>query len=133
MTYALDTNTVSYFIQGNTHVKAGIKKALESGHDIVTPPVTYCEVLRGFKHKPAPAKEKSFVEMCRAFPVGEMGMTTWDKAAGIYADSRRAGNPINDADILIAAFCLVNGYTLVTNNNRHFERVDGLQLANWTE
>lgn len=133
MTYALDTNTVSYFIQGNKLIKSRIRMALEGRHDIVIPPVTYYEIRRGFKHKSAPAKERVFANICCAYSVGEMSVTAWECAAEIYADSRRAGRPIDDADILIAAFCVVNKYILVTNNTKHFKRIEGLQLVNWAE
>jgi len=38
---------------------------------------------------------------------------------------------IEDADLLIAAQSLNRGYTLVTNNLKHFEGIDGLKLINW--
>ena len=133
MTYALDTNTVSYFIQGNERVKTRMRSALEEGHNIIIPPITYYEIRRGFKHKSAPAKEKAFTSMCLTCPVGEMTVSTWEHAAEIYGNSHRMGNPINDADILIAAFCVVGGYTLVTNNTKHFKDIDGLQFVNWAE
>jgi predicted nucleic acid-binding protein len=54
-----------------------------------------------------------------------------EHAATVYAALRRSGRTVEDADILISAFCIVNGYTLVTNNTKHFADIDGLQLANW--
>jgi tRNA(fMet)-specific endonuclease VapC len=36
-------------------------------------------------------------------------------------------------DLLIAAHARCLGLTLVTNNTRGFERVNGLKLENWTE
>jgi tRNA(fMet)-specific endonuclease VapC len=53
------------------------------------------------------------------------------KAADIYADLHRRGLLIGDADILIAATALVHGYAVATNNERHFQRILGLQLENW--
>lgn len=44
---------------------------------------------------------------------------------------KKRGNLIEDADILIAAIALVENLVLVTDNVRHFERVDGLQIENW--
>jgi tRNA(fMet)-specific endonuclease VapC len=54
-----------------------------------------------------------------------------DQAAKIYANLRKAGQLIEDADILIAAIALVNDMTLVTNNTSHFSRIAGLQLEDW--
>lgn len=41
------------------------------------------------------------------------------------------GTPIGDIDMLIASHALAQGLTLVTNNTREFERIDGLKLENW--
>ncbi|MGR3176674.1 MAG: hypothetical protein ACUZ8E_01295 [Candidatus Anammoxibacter sp.] len=41
------------------------------------------------------------------------------------------GNVINDADMFIASCALVNGFTLVTNNERHFKRIKELKVENW--
>ena len=54
-----------------------------------------------------------------------------DQAAEIWAELRKRGELILDADILIAATALVNGCGLVTNNERHFRRVTGLTVENW--
>ena len=133
MTYALDTNIASYFIQNDVHVIARFRAALISKSKIVIPPVTYYEILRGFKHKPAPEKEKAFQRMCKLFPIGEMTFPVWEQAAIIYASIRKMGIIIGDADILTAAFCIVNGYTLVTHNTKHFDKIDGLSLEDWAK
>ena len=41
------------------------------------------------------------------------------------------GSPIGDFDALIAAHALALALTLVTNNVKHFSRVDGLAVENW--
>ncbi len=44
----------------------------------------------------------------------------------------REGRPMGPLDQLIAAQALALDCTLVTNNEREFERVEGLQVENWT-
>ena len=41
---------------------------------------------------------------------------------------RAAGSLIGDFDLLIGVTAIQNGLTLLTNNRRHFERIDGLNL-----
>ena len=41
---------------------------------------------------------------------------------------RRAGNRIEDLDLLIGSTAIYHGLTLLTNNRRHFERMQGLNL-----
>jgi predicted nucleic acid-binding protein len=131
MIYALDTNIISYFIQGNSNVAVHWREALARGDSFVIPPVTYYEIRRGFRYKSAPGKERAFAAICAAYLVGEMNTASWECAAGIYGDSRRNGNPIEDDDILIAAFCAVGGFTLVTHNVKHFGGIDGLRIEDW--
>ena len=54
------------------------------------------------------------------------------ETARVYAEVRlrlkRAGTPIPENDIWIAAVCLQHGLTLLTLD-RHFERIEGLELA----
>lgn len=57
------------------------------------------------------------------------------KAAGHYGDIRadleRKGKPIGVNDLHIAAHARSEGFILVSNNLREFERIDGLRLENW--
>ena len=41
---------------------------------------------------------------------------------------RRAGRMIGDMDLFIAATCLRHNLTLLSNNRRHFEAVQGLEI-----
>jgi predicted nucleic acid-binding protein len=41
------------------------------------------------------------------------------------------GTPLDDFDLVIAASALANNLILVTNNEKHFRRVEGLELDNW--
>jgi len=62
----------------------------------------------------------------------ETSKDVWEKAAALYVYTRQIGKPVgSDTDLLIAAYCLINDCTLVTNNTRHFENIDGLKLVNW--
>ena len=36
-----------------------------------------------------------------------------------------------DMDMLIAASAIAGGFVLVTNNVRHFQRINGLVVENW--
>ena len=133
MKYGLDTNTISYWIQGDNKVASNLLKALRQRSAIIIPPTTYYEIRRGFKHKNSPKKENAFNLMCKSYQIGEMNLAAWEEAAEIYAKTRKDGHPIDDTDILIAAFCIVNGCTLVTNNIKHFNVISGLKVVNWTK
>ena len=56
-----------------------------------------------------------------------------NRAADVYADLHKCGQLILDADILIAATALENNLAIVTNNERHFNRITGLRILNWSK
>lgn len=133
MKYALDANTISFWIRGDIIVADKIRNEIKKGNMIVIPPTAYYEVQRGFMHKPAPRKEHVFSLICDSYGVGDMSFESWKEAADIYARSRKAGKPIEDSDILIAAYCKINDCTIVTNNTKHFDNIDGIDIIDWSK
>lgn len=53
------------------------------------------------------------------------------EAARIRSQLEKRGTPIGPYDLLIAGIALSNGFTLITNNTREFERIDGLKVEMW--
>jgi len=51
--------------------------------------------------------------------------------AKIKSDLRGRGEIIGELDMQIAAIAMANRMTVVTNNLKEFERVDGLRVENW--
>ena len=49
----------------------------------------------------------------------------------IKSDLEKRGCVIGNMDMMIAAHARSQGLTVVTNNTREFERVDGLKLEDW--
>lgn len=49
----------------------------------------------------------------------------------LRAELEKKGNVIGGLDMSIAAHAISCNMTLVTNNTKEFERVDGLRLENW--
>ena len=46
---------------------------------------------------------------------------------------KKLGQPIPDFDLLIGATAIHHGLTLVTNNTKHFQRIQDIQLEDWTQ
>ncbi|MHC6203569.1 PIN domain-containing protein [Breznakiellaceae bacterium SP9] len=133
ITYALDSNIVSYFLRKDVNVSKKIRDTPAKGNQIVIPNVVYYEVLRGLLAKFSPKKTATFNQLCKIYKVGSMDKETGEIAAYIYAELPKRGRLVEDADLLIAAYCIQNDYTLVTNNSKHFENIDTLQFVNWIE
>ena len=131
--YTLDTNIITYLLKGDKTIAENYIAAIKDGIDITISPVVYYEIKRGLSAVNASKKICSFEKLYAQCENADFDIRVWDKAAEIYVDLRKKGRPIGDADILIAAYCLVNDYTLVTNNEAHFQYVNGLKLVNWVK
>ena len=135
MIYALDSNIISEIINDKT-IMERYDKEISQGKEFIIPPIVFYEVQRGLLAKNMLNRLKIFESLCKILEVGEFSRDVWQKAAEIYATLSKQGKPIGgryDGDVFIAAYCIINGYTLITNNKNHFERIDGLHFENWKE
>lgn len=46
---------------------------------------------------------------------------------------RKAGNSVDDFDLLIGATSITHNLTVVTNDTDHFQRIKGISLEDWTK
>jgi tRNA(fMet)-specific endonuclease VapC len=128
----LDTDIASYIIKGKS---PGIEAKLSdiSPSTVCISVMTQAELLYGLKRLPAEHRlhlaVRQFLKIVR--------VPSWDtEAADWYANIRHqlvtTGQPIGELDIMIAAHSLSVGAVLVTNNIRHYERIEApLRLENW--
>ena len=131
--YALDTNIISYVLRKDRKLQERVYDEASGGQGVVIPPIAYYEIKRGLIDCHATQKLTAFERLCNVLGVGVIDTETLDTAADIYATLKKNGRLIDDADILIAATCITHGYTLVTANTKHFERIEGLEFVNWKQ
>ena len=127
--YVLDTNIVSYCPEGLFELEKKIVSVLDNDDKIILSPVTMYEILRGLYAVKANRRLALFTTLSRHFEEKDIVRDDWIKAAELYADN--LSRPMSESDLLQAAFCMRNGYTLVTNNTKHFEHLHNLHLENW--
>ena len=130
--YMLDTDTVSYLVRGQTpaldaHVARVPLKSL------CISAVTRGELLHGLKLKDGAHRLSQLVDQfllrVQCLPWDEDAATQF---AAIAADLHKAGTQIGSMDAMIAGHAVATQAVLVTNNARHFSRVAGLTLENWS-
>ena len=131
--YTFDTNILSYYMRGNTSIANRLNKELSKGNRFIINPITYYEVIRGLLAVDSKRKLKKFRNLCQMFGVLELSNEVLDIAAQNYAILKKKGQLIEDADLFIAAVCLVNEMVLITNNEKHFPLIKGLRIENWIE
>jgi len=130
--YVLDTNIISFYLKGNVAVENNIIRALANGDKILVAPIAYYEIKRGLLAVNSQKRLKEFDDFCQLFGIGLLDNSILDIAANIYAEQRRMGYIMEDADIFIAAFCKNQSFALVTNNTKHFTHISGLKLIDWS-
>ena len=129
-----DTNIISYHL--NNYTKSIIDKmstAIDKDEILCTTNINIYEILKGFRWKNNKNKETQFNKLLEDFIVFTIDDEVVKLAASIYADLRKRGITIGDADILIAAIVINNKGRLVTNNTKHYKDIIDLNLVNWLE
>jgi len=130
--YLIDTDTIIYALKGDPVVVRRFEEAPDRPKAVSV--ITYGELLFGAmksaRQQENLAKVRRVAELFRVFDVSRAVMETF---GSLKAELERQGKPVDDFDLVIASTALVNGYRLVTNNERHFRKIPGLDLENWTK
>ena len=94
--------------------------------------ITLAELLHGAEKSSQPQRTLAVVEdFCSRLDVLDYGAKAAQHYGQIRASLEQRGTPIGVNDLHIAAHARSEGLTLVSNNLREFERVDGLLYENW--
>ncbi len=130
MRYLLDTNIVSAMVRDprgpiTEHIRTVGEKS------VCTSVVVAAELRYGATKKGSARLLAQLEAVLTALEV--LALET--PVDSVYGDVRtqleRAGHPIGGNDLLIAAHALSLEYTVVTDNEREFKRVEGLSVENW--
>lgn len=132
MAYLIDTDIIIYSLKENRAVQnrfienEDIPKAISV--------ITYGELLFGAKKSINIEKNLAIVYRIKElFPIIDVDKAVIETFSGIKAGMHKSGTGIEDMDLLIASTALTMNYTLVTNNERHFNKIKGLQMENWSK
>ena len=129
--YLLDTNIIIYSLKGHTAVNRNLRSHL---HDpmhisVVTLMELYYGAYKSQKVESNITKIRALESTIEIIPVGEEMVYI----LGIYkAKLERAGTPLDDFDLIVAACAMTHNLILVTNNTKQFKRIEGLKTQDWT-
>lgn len=128
--YLLDTNVLSHLIRNPQGVVA--QKIGQVGEDSVCTSLIVAAKLRyGAAKKGSDKLSKQVASVLSVIEVLSLEPPTDAHYATVRSKLEMKGRPIGGNDLLIAAQALALGYTVVTDNEREFRRVDGLDVDNW--
>lgn len=118
--YLIDTDWIIHYPIGTEHIQQELKQLRPEG--LAVSIISLAEVYEGVYYSKDPAASLSDMPV---LPIDEEICKTFAKERGRL---RNQGNIIGDFDLLIAATCLCKDLILLTNNVRHFERIEGLKF-----
>jgi tRNA(fMet)-specific endonuclease VapC len=131
--YLLDTNICIYIAKHNPQcVRTRFEQ--HSAAEIAMSAITLGELRFGAEQ--SKVRERSLIalhhleSLIQALPLDQHAAAHYGQ---IRAELKRQGQMIGNNDLWIAAHARSQDWTLVTNNVREFERVDGLKVENWVE
>ena len=130
MSYLLDTNICIYFLRQHPEI---IKRMGQCGdNEIAISIITLAELQFGaYNSSQVENNIKRIAFFLERVKLLDLTPKTTDIFAGIKASLRKSGSIIDDFDILIGATAIENDLTLVTDNKRHFARIEKLCILNW--
>ncbi len=127
----VDTDVLSTIMRGQGRVIYRARDYLRIHSRLSFSVVTAYEVMRGLKSKGSVNPVADFLDFCQTSDVILLTIEIAEIAATIHHDLKQRGEILDDADILIAATAIAKDFTLVTNNLRHFSRIERLTVDRW--
>jgi predicted nucleic acid-binding protein len=127
MRIALDTNRIADLFRGD----AELAERLATAEEVWIPLIVLGEIKAGFAGGTRQHRNEVLMNRLLAKPtVGLLlpGPETAEQYARLFVQLKRAGTPIPDNDLWIAALVLEHNLLLITHD-RHFERIPQLMRA----
>jgi len=128
--YLLDTNIAIYVIKRRPMdvLEHFNRHAGQLGMSVIS----QAELIHGAEKSSIPEQNfRALEDFCSRLTLLDYGQKAAAHYGDIRADLERKGTPIGVNDLHIAGHARSEGLTLVTNNLKEFERVEGLRLENW--
>jgi tRNA(fMet)-specific endonuclease VapC len=127
ISYLVDTDWVVHHMNGVEEIRSKLKEMQPYGLGLSV--VSLAELYEGVYYSRDPQRSQqqleAFLTSVTVLGVNEEICKVFGKHRGIL---RQRGLIIGDFDLLIAATCLHQSLTLLTNNLRHFQRIEGLEI-----
>jgi tRNA(fMet)-specific endonuclease VapC len=127
MTYLVDTD---WIIDHFNHIQKTSQKLKElQPAGIAMSVISLAELYEGVHYSKNPSKSQQVIEaFLQEIPV--LGID--DQICKIFGQERgrlrKQGKIISDFDLMIASTCLSYNLTLLSNNRKHYERIEGLTM-----
>ena len=131
MAYLLDTDTISAVLRPQPSVRVARELANRPAAEMYTSAINVGELVYGavrVNRNDLLARIQDLIDVLPVIPFDETAAQIFGR---LKADLERQGTPLAEPDLRIAAVALAHDLILVSGNERHFGRIQGLALENW--
>lgn len=130
MNYLIDTDIIIYSLKGEQKVTNSFEERLNDPKSISV--ITYGELVYGAKKSQQEQKNMARVRrIAEIFPIIDISPAIIETFGDLKATLEKTGNIVADMDLIIASTALTHKMILVTNNEKHFQKIPELQIENW--
>jgi tRNA(fMet)-specific endonuclease VapC len=131
--FLLDTNICIYIRRRRPPAVLARFRQLKPGEAVLSV-ITYGELAYGAeKSQFREQARRQLAELAGLLPVLELPSRAGEFYGSIRAALAAEGDMIGNNDLWIAAHARTAGLILVTNNEREFRRIQGLEIQNWAQ
>ena len=128
--YLLDTDTIIYNLKGELKVHENLLLHVNDLLQISI--ITLMELYYGaYKSQHVDANLAKIKTLEQSLDILITGQETAEIFGKLKSKLESSGNRLDDFDLIIASTALSHNLVLVTNNEKHFQRIEGLKLENW--
>lgn len=125
--YLVDTDWVIHYLNGHPNIVRRLNSLSDQGCAVSM--ISLAELYEGVYGSTNPAKNaQSLHDFLRGMSVLGIDEDTCKIFGQQRGRLRAQGTIVGDFDLLIGATGLRHGLTVLTNNRRHFERIEGLTI-----
>lgn len=128
--YLLDTDISSYIIR---RIPKPLSRAMQFGQQFAISAVTRFELGRARSELRLDKSRLLLDSFLAEVPTLNFDDQSADFGSEIYSMLEAEGRRIGVADSMIAGQAMAYGLVLVTNNQKHFDRIPDLRTQNWLQ
>ncbi len=130
--YLLDTDTIIYNLKGKEAVRRNLLDHLNDPMKICV--ITLMELYFGaYKSERVTGNLAKVRTIENTFEILLIGRESAENFGMVKAALEKSGSRLDDFDLITASCAIAHNLTLVTNNIKHFSRIEGLKLTSWTK
>ncbi|NOZ90406.1 MAG: type II toxin-antitoxin system VapC family toxin [Epsilonproteobacteria bacterium] len=124
----LDTDTISYHLRGIESVKDNF---IKYRHELASTTINYAELVYGLKKR----DNKKYLPQVELIFDNIIVYDFDRKSAKLFGELKsnmqNRGIVVADMDLMIASIAIANSEKLISNNLKHFSKIDILEVESW--